>query len=121
MTSALPQGAAEPVRRIHLERTFEVALLVGLAGVFLVNALVAALQPADFTGLVDRSLLGRWIPAITGHWTAWAIGLNDLSIGLSLIAASRSRRARALILAWAGVWLFVVTVIKVTSLHAITG
>jgi hypothetical protein len=122
MTSALPHGAAEQVRRFRLdERTLEVALLAGLAGVFLVNALVAALQPSDFTGLVDRSLFGRWVPAMTGQWLAWAIGLNDLSLGLCLIAASKSRRVRPLILAWAGMWLLAVTVIKVTSLHAFGG
>ena len=49
-------------------RWLEWALLGGLAGVFLVNALVAVLQPTDFTGLVGRSLLGRWFPALAGDW-----------------------------------------------------
>jgi hypothetical protein len=52
---------------------------------------------------------------------AWTIGLNDLVLGLGLVAATRSRRARPLVLAWAGVWLLAVTVIKVTSLHAFGG
>ena len=51
----------------------------------------------------------------------WAIVINDVSLGLGLVAATWSRRGRPYILAWAGIWLFVVTVIKVTSLHAFGG
>ena len=96
-------------------------MVVGLAGVFLVNALVAVLQPSDFSGLVDRSLLGRWFPALTGSWTVWAIAVNDLSLGLGLVAVTWSRRVRPYVLAWAGIWLLMVTIIKVTSLHAFGG
>ncbi len=102
-------------------RWLDGALLAGLAGVFLVNALVAVLQPADFTGLVDRSLFGRWLPLFSGGWTAWAIGINDGVLGLCLLAAIWSHRMRASILAWAGVWLLVVTLIKVSSLHVLAG
>jgi hypothetical protein len=122
MTPAIPGPAAGPVPRSHIDgRTLEAVLLAGLAGVFLVNALVAVLQPSDFTGLVDRSLLGRWFPAFAGSWVVWANAINDLSLGLCLVAATWSRRARPYVLAWAGIWLFVVTVIKVTSLHAFGG
>lgn len=122
MTTTMPQHAAAPARRLELDgRTFEGALLGGLAGVFLVNALVARLQPSDFTGLVERSLLGRWFPLLTGQWMVWAIGVNDALLGLCLVAATWSRRVRPLVLAWAAVWLFAVTVIKVTSLHAFGG
>ena len=122
MTRAIPRPAAGPVPRSHIDgQILEAALLAGLAGVFLVNALVAVLQPSDFTGLVDRSLLGRWVPAFGGSWVVWAIAINDLSLGLCIIAATWSRRARPYVLAWAGIWLFVVTVIKVTSLHAFGG
>lgn len=122
MTPAIPRPAAGPVPRSHIDgRVLEAALLAGLAGVFLVNALVAVLQPSDFTGLVDRSLLGRWFPAFSGSWVVWAIAINDLSLGICLVAATWSRRARPYVLAWAGIWLFVVTVIKVTSLHAFGG
>jgi hypothetical protein len=92
-----------------------------LAGVFLVNALVAVLQPSDFTELVDRSLLGRWFPAVTGSWIAWAIGVNDLLLGLCLVTAIWSRRIRPLVLVWAAAWLLAVTVVKVTSLRAFGG
>jgi hypothetical protein len=122
VTSAIPQPAAGGVRRSHLDgRILEGALLAGLAGVFLVNALVAVLQPSDFTGLVEQSLLGRWFPAVTGSWVVWAIAVNDLSLGVCLVAVAWSRGVRPYVLAWAGIWLFVVTVIKVTSLHAFGG
>ena len=122
MTSTMRQRAETPIARPNVDRRlFDAALLVGLAGVFLVNAIVAALQPSDFTGLVDRSLLGRLLPVFTGDWMAWAIGVNDGVLGLCLVAAIWSRRARPVVLAWAGVWLLAVTVIKVTSLHALGG
>jgi hypothetical protein len=122
MTSTVPQPLAGTVRRPRIDgRTLECALLAGLAGVFLVNALVAVLQPSDFTGLVERSLLGRWFPAVTGDWMASLIGVNDLLLGLCLVATTWLRRLRPSVLAWAGLWLLVVTVIKVTSLHALGG
>jgi hypothetical protein len=122
MGSTVPQSLATSARRPRIDgRTLECALLAGLAGVFLVNALVAVLQPSDFTGLVDRSLLGRWFPALTGDWMAWLIGVNDLLLGLCLVATTWVRRLRPSVLAWAGMWLLGVTVIKVTSLHALGG
>jgi hypothetical protein len=112
MTSAVPQHIAESVRRFHVDgRALDGALL----------ALVAVLQPSDFTGLVERSLLGRLFPPVSGRWMAWAIAINDLSLGLCLVAATWSRHVRPLVLAWAGTWLFAVNVIKMTSLHAFGG
>ena len=98
------------------ERWFEVALLGGLAGVFIVNAVVAWLQPSDFVDLVHRSMLSNLAPYDTGRRLAWVIGLNDLVLGALLVRAIRHRRIRPLVLAWSGVWLLAVTVVKVTSL-----
>ena len=56
------------------ERWFEVALLGGLAGVFIVNAVVAWLQPSDFVDLVQRSMLSNLAPFDTGRWLAWVSG-----------------------------------------------
>jgi hypothetical protein len=118
----MQQWPTTPIARLPAgRRLFDAALLAGLAGVFLVNAVVAALQPSDFTGLVERSLLGRLLPFFTGEWMAWAIGINDCALGLCLVVALWSRRARPLVLAWAGVWLLAVTIIKMTSLHAFGG
>ena len=66
------------------ERWFEIALLGGLAGVFIVNALVAWLQPSDFVDLVQRSTLSDLAPFEIGRWLAWAIGLNDIVLGVLL-------------------------------------
>jgi len=122
MTSTMQPQAVTPIVRLQAgRRLLDAALLAGLAGVFLVNAIVAALQPSDFTGLVERSLLGRLLPVFTGDWMAWAIGINDCVLGIGLVAVIWSRRARPVLLAWAGVWLLAVTIIKMTSLHALGG
>ena len=101
------------------ERWFEIALLGGLAGVFIVNALVAWLQPSDFVDLVQRSTLSVLAPFEIGRWLAWAIGLNDIVLGVLLVRAIRHRSMRPLVLAWSGVWLLAVTVVKVTSLDVL--
>lgn len=97
-------------------RNFELALLAGLAGVFIVNALVAYLQPDDFVDLVRASALSGHFPVSPGRWLAWAIGVNDLALGLLLVASIRFRRWKSAMLAWSGVWLLAVTVVKLTSL-----
>jgi hypothetical protein len=109
-------GVLSPQRR-----ALDGTLLAGLAGVFLVNAVVAVLQPSDFTGLIERSLAGRSVPLLAGGWMTWAIAANDFVLGLCLTVSMWSRRARNAVLAWAGLWLLAVTVIKLTSLKALGG
>ena len=99
----------------------ELLLIVGLAGVFMVNAIVALLEPSDFTGLVERSLVGRSIPALNGQWVAGLIAVHDLTLGLALLATIWIPRARAFVLAWAGAWLLLVTFVKLTGLEAFGG
>ena len=101
-------------------RWFDLTLLGGLAGVFIANGLVAWLQPDDFVDLVRDSALSGLLPVKAGAWVAWAIGVNDLALGLLLVAAIRFRRVRPPVLAWSGVWLLAVSVIKVTSLEVFT-
>jgi hypothetical protein len=102
-------------------RTFELALLAGLAGVFIVNALVAYLQPSDFVNLVASSVLSDHLPVEPGRWLAWAICVNDLALGVLLVVSIRLRTWKPAMLAWAGLWLLAVTIIKVTSLDVVTG
>lgn len=90
--------------------------LVGLAGVFIVNAAVAVVHPHDFTGLVERSSLGRFLRLDGRPWLASLIAANDLALGAAVLAAVRFTRARAAVLAWTGLWLLAVTVIKFTAL-----
>ena len=114
---------ATPIARPEADRRlYDATLLAGLAGVFLVGAdRRRAPDVGDFPGLVGRSLLGRVLPALGGNWMAWVIGINDGALGLFLMAAIWSRRARPLALAWAGGWLLAVTIIKMTSLHTFGG
>jgi hypothetical protein len=102
------------------ERWYDVALHGGLAGVFIVNALIAWLQPSDFVGLVEHSALAGWSPVEPGRWVAWAICVNDLALGILLVVTFRTRRPRAAVLAWSGVWLLAVSVIKVSALDVVT-
>ena len=104
-------------RRFRVEQWFDVALHVGLAGVFIVNALIAWLQPNDFVDLVRHSALAGLFPVEPGRWLAWAICVNDIVLGILLVATIRAGRNRAVVLAWSGVWLLSVTVIKMTSLE----
>ena len=110
------EAAAAPPARI---RALEIVFLAGLAGVFLVNAVVAALQPSDFTSLVGASDLAQWLGISPGGWVAPVIFVNDLILGLGLISAIWARHTvRVVILAWAGLWFFVVTLVKLTALDS---
>ncbi|HWM18220.1 MAG TPA: hypothetical protein VNO51_00940 [Ilumatobacteraceae bacterium] len=113
--------AVEPfsTTRSRPDGWFDVALHGGLAGVFIVNALIAWLQPGDFVGLVENSVLAGWCPVEPGRWVAWAICVNDLALGILLVVTIRSRRPRAAVLAWSGVWLLAVSVIKVSALDVV--
>jgi hypothetical protein len=107
------------VRDAAAERTIlDHAFVLGLAGVFLVNAIAAAVDPAGFTALVASSPLARWAGAAGAGWVIPVIGLNDLAIGAGLVATSagRAQRHRRLVLAWAGCWLLLVTLLKLTAL-----
>ena len=109
------EPAPTPPARV---RVLEVLFLTGLAGVFLVNAVVAAVQPSDFTSLVGKSAVADWLGISPGGWLAPTIFVNDLVLGLGLVGAIWARHAvRAVILAWAGVWFFVVTLVKLTALE----
>ena len=91
----------------------ETVLLLGLAAVFLANAAAAVLDPATFTQLVAASPIGD---VAGGDWVTPAIAANDLCVGLALLAARRRHRLRPPVLAWAGLWLMLVTFVKLTAL-----
>lgn len=103
-------------RAVSHSRWLDRVFLSGLAGVFLVNAIVAFVQPDDFTRLVARSTLGEWVHLAGSSWIGPLIAINDLLLGVAVIAAIRFTRTRALVLAWTGAWLFAVTAIKLTAL-----
>jgi len=99
-------------------RWLEVLFVVGLAGVFLVNAAVAVVSPSDFTDLLDKSSLAGTLHLAGSTWIAGAIFVHDVLIGLAILATLfiPRRGLRLAILAWAGLWLFVVAVVKITAL-----
>jgi hypothetical protein len=120
MTGA--RHSALPVRRLTLQlQPLELVLVAGLSGLFVVNAIVAVVESSDITRLVERSVVGRVTPAMNGRWVAWVVAVNDLTVGAALLATMWSPRARPLVLAWAGAWLFGVALIKLTSLEAFGG
>ena len=108
--------APAPARLRRHEHLFEVAFLLGLAGVFLINAVVAVVQPEDFTSLVADSSLGRRLGLDDAGWLAPAIGINDLALGVASLGAIFYRRIRPALLAWSGGWLLSVAVVKMTAL-----
>jgi hypothetical protein len=114
--------SGQPARPLHPQlQPLEVLLMAGLAGVFVVNAIVAVFEPSEFTELLERSLVGRAIPTMSGRWVAWAIAVHDLTIGVLLLATLCIVRARPFVLAWAGAWLLVVALVKLTALEAFGG
>ena len=122
MASTSAQQAARPLRQFALHvRPLELVLIAGLAGVFIVNAIVAVVEPSDVRGLVERSIVGRVIPAMHSRWVAWVVAVNDVTIGAVLLATNWKPRARPVVLAWAGAWLLAVALIKLTSLDAFGG
>ena len=105
--------AARSVWRIDA-KLLDLVFLVGLGGVFLANATVAVVEPRQFTTLVADSALGTLIGDAT--WIAPIITVNDVLIGLAVIATHRFQRLRLPVLAWAGVWLMIVTLVKATTI-----
>ncbi len=83
---------------------------VGFAGVFLVNAAVALLDPGGFVALMRSSFLGSFVSNFTPF--VWLIAANDLILGILLVWDRWSRYVRA----WAGLWLLAVTLVKVSEL-----
>ena len=98
MTGA--RHSALPVRGLTLQlQPLEVVLVAGLASLFVVNAIVAVVEPSDITRLVERSVVGRVIPAMNGRWVAWVVAVNDLTVGAALLATMWIPRARPFVLA----------------------
>jgi hypothetical protein len=109
-------NAAAPAPAHH--RWLELVFIVGLAGVFLVNAAVAVVSPSDFTDLIDKSSLADRLHLTGSIWVAGAIFVHDVVVGLAVLATIWIpwRGLRLAILAWAGLWLLVVAVVKLTAL-----
>ncbi len=88
----------------------------GFAGVFLINAVVAWLQPEDFLNLMNKSLAVNWLGRL--EWLIPVIALNDLTIAIVILAAPK--RYRPYVYAWVGIWFLAITMIKLTALNIFT-
>jgi hypothetical protein len=82
----------------------------GFASVFLINSIIALIEPAGFIKLMQGSVLGQVIHNFTPF--VWLIAANDALIAGLIVWG----RWRALILAWSGLWLLIVTLIKFSDL-----
>ncbi len=109
----LPVVGARLGRRIDAAM-LQLVFLLGFGGLFLANAAVAVVEPAGFKELVAGSPIGGLVG--DGAWIAPVIAVNDFFIGAAVIAAHRIQRLRAPVLAWAGVWLMLVTLMKLTTM-----
>jgi hypothetical protein len=91
-------------------RVLDLVFRFGFASVFLINSLIAVFEPAGFIKLMQGSVLGQLIH----HFTplVWIIALNDALIAGLIVWG----RWRAWILAWSGLWLLIVTLIKLSDL-----
>lgn len=86
---------------------------IGFAGVFLINALVAVLQPRDFLALLQNSLATNWFPWL--ETLIPLIALNDLAIAVVILFAPS--RYRPYVYAWTGLWFLAITVVKLLALR----
>jgi hypothetical protein len=84
---------------------------VGLAVLFLANALIAWVDPDQFRNLVVNSGTDRLVPP---ELVIWGIRANDLVLGILLLVGVN--RWPRLIPAWAGLYLLGVSVIKLAAL-----
>jgi hypothetical protein len=91
-------------------RALDWSFRFGFASVFLINALIAWLEPGGFVKLMQGGLLGQVIDDFKPF--VWLIGLNDGLLALLILWG----RARAWVLAWSGLWLLAVTLIKLSDL-----
>jgi hypothetical protein len=109
MATAVPRESS----RSALAAAADAALVLrlGLAVLFAANALVAWVDPDDFTSLVEDSGVGRLIDS---QVVLWGIRVNDFVVALAVLFAwNRSPR---FVPAWVGLYLLGVGVIKVAAL-----
>lgn len=104
-------AAASPLQIPH-EAMLVWLFRLGFAGVFLVNSIVALVDPGGFIKLMQGSFMGFFIHDFAP--LVWLIAANDLVLGMLIL----SGRWQIYVLAWSGLWLLAVTLIKISSLLA---
>jgi len=84
-------------------------LRLGLAGIFLSNSLGAFYDTSSYMDLMRTSLMGRLI----GDLRPWVefIKYNDLVVGLLILSGLWPKY----VWAWAGLWLIIATLTRVSA------
>ena len=83
---------------------------VGFASIFLINAVVAALRPEDFLGMLENNIIASRL----GYHDLMIkfTMINDLLLGVFLLLGKYKR----LVYPWAGAWLITVAGLKLMNL-----
>lgn len=108
---------SQPSGKDYKEKKWALRLFrFGFAGVFLINALIAWLQPQDFLGLMQKSLAINWLGSLDPLIPI--IAINDLALGIIILIAPKTYRPY--VYAWTGLWFLAITVVKLTALNVFT-
>lgn len=109
MTTAVQRESSLRASVAAIDATL--VLRIGLAVLFAANALVAWVDPDQFTSLVDDSGVGRLIDS---QVVLWGIRVNDFVVALAVLFAWN--RWPRLVPAWIGLYLLSVGVIKFAAM-----
>ena len=93
-----------------VQKALEWSFRIGFSLVFIINSVTAIIEPEGFRKLIE----GNFISQMIGHTQImiYIIIANDALLGLFILFGWKKKWAYA----WAGVWLFIVTFMKFTSL-----
>jgi hypothetical protein len=109
MTAAVQRESSRRASVAAIDATL--VLRLGLAVLFAANALVAWIDPDDFTSLVEDSGVGRLIDS---QVVLWGIRVNDFLAALAVLFVWN--RFPRLVPAWIGLYLAGVGVIKLAAM-----
>ena len=109
MTTAVQRESSRRAAVAAIDPTL--VLRIGLAVLFAANALVAWVDPDQFTSLVEDSGVGRLIDS---QVVLWGICVNDFVAALAVLFAWN--RFPRLVPAWIGLYLLSVGVIKFAAM-----
>lgn len=84
----------------------KIILRIGLALVFLANALTAWLTPNEFREILESSFVSGWLPFDTANLIPF-IAVNDFLVASLLLLGKNLR----FVLVWAGLWITGVLVV----------
>ncbi len=94
------------------QSTLELIFRLGFAGVFIVSGFMAYVAPASFIDLLSHEPVATLTRFFGLQTLLGLIFVNDLLLGALLLIGKRTLYVNA----WAGLWLFAVTLVKLLSL-----